>query len=232
MSRMDRYNENDVQENDSLSSETVVLSRINKNQRIYEDVYFNSSVVDINNIMNGENNEVEEQKDDAVYQEESYEEKNYDVNDYLQKAHEKLSPDDAKRSINDNDFQQQEDEIRKLIASIDEKEEQDDFFSDLKGDNEDTLIGAKFKTDEFNESIYETLKEESIFDGNTILDHVLSDNTVVNLEKEEDAKIDHAFDEIVADQKVKKKKKSTLPIIIFSITTFMLIAIILIIIFK
>ena len=232
MSRMDKYNEQD-EENNDLEEENHVLSRVGKNQTLYDDVYLNSSVVDsINNVMGEDKEENDVKEEEYTYQEETYEEKSYDINEYLMKAHENSTPDDKKRDINNNEFKEQEYEIRKLIASIDEKEEKEDFFSDLKGDDEDTLIGAKFKTDEFNDSIYETLKGDSQFDGNTVLEHALGDNTVVNLEKEEDSKMDHTFEEILKSDTKKKKKSSTLPIVIFSITTFILIVVIIIILIK
>ena len=229
MSRMDRYT--DLEEHDEEKDEHVVLSRVNKNQVIYDDAYLNSKIVDFNTIIGiDESAPIEKNETDSEIKKEEYKPKSYDVNDYLSKAHENKKEDNLRRDINDNEFKEQEDEIRKLIASIDEKEIDDDFFSDLKGENEDTMIGAKFKTDEFNNSIYETLKEENLLAGNTILDHVLSDNTVLNLEKEENDKIDHTFEEILKSDDKEEKKKKRLPIIIFCITLFILIAVIVIII--
>ena len=91
------------------------------------------------------------------------------------------------------------------------------------------MIGAKFKTDEFNDSIYETLVNEKFFDGNTILDHALSDNTVLNLEKDEDEKIDHTFEKIMKEDIIERKKSKKLPIIVFSMTVSILILVIIII---
>ena len=227
MSRMDRYI--DIEEQEQQEEEMPLLSRVNKNQIIYDDAYLNSKVVDINSVIEGEDIVPKKQENTILYQAESYEEKSYDVNDYLSKAHENKKEDNLKRDINDNEFKEQENEIRRLIDSINEKEESEDFFSDLKGDNEDTLIGAKFKTDEFNESIYETLKGENLLGGNTILDHVLSDNTVLNLEKEEDEKIDHTFEKILKDDDILRKKNKKLPIIIFCVTLFILIIVVVII---
>lgn len=227
MSRMDKYI--DIEEKEEQEEETPVLSRVNKNQIIYDDAYLNSKVVDINSVIEGEDIVPKKQDNTILYQAESYEEKSYDVNDYLSKAHENKKDDNLKRDINDNEFKEQEDEIRRLIDSINEKEESEDFFSDLKGENEDTMIGAKFKTDEFNDSIYETLKGENLFGGNTILDHALGDNTVLNLEKEEDQKIDHTFEKILKEDSISRKKNKKLPIIIFSITVFILIVVIVII---
>ena len=91
------------------------------------------------------------------------------------------------------------------------------------------MIGAKFKTDEFNDSIYEALGETNLT-GNTMLDHALSDNTVLNLKKEEDEKIDHTFEKILKDDGILRKKNKKLPIIIFSILVFILILVIVVII--
>lgn len=230
MTRVDKFNDEYNEEEKTISQEEVVLSRVNKHQKMYDELYMNNSIVDINNVLSYEKNEgKEEVKEEEPTQKEVYEEKSYSVNDYLNKAHEKVSPDNAKRDINNQEFKEQEDEIRKLIDSINEKDENEDFFKDLKGDNEDTMIGAKFKTDEFNDSIYENLKMEKLLDGNTILDHALSDNTVLNLEKEEDNKLDHTFEEILkSDNRIRNKSKK-LPIVIFSITLFILIVVIVII---
>ena len=226
--RMDRYN--DLDEQEDIKRENIVLSRVNKNQPIYDDVYLNSKVVDINSVIGiDESENTKTISEEIEKQTEEYHEKSYDVNDYLSKAHENKKEDNLKRDINNNEFKEQEDEIRRLIASINEKDDAEDFFSDLKGENDDTMIGAKLQTDEFDDSIYETLRSENLMSGNTILDHVLSDNTVLNLEKEEDDKIDHTFEEILKSDKIKKKKKKRLPIVIFCITLFILIVVIVII---
>ena len=229
MSRMDKYIDDEYEEETPL--EEVVLSRVNKNQVMYDDVYFNRTKVDIDGVIEsvGIEEKIEEPK--STNQEMKYEAKSYSVQEYLEKAHENKSPDNAKRDIDDTAFREGEDEIRKLIASIDEKEIEEDFFKDLKGDNEDTLVGAKMKTDDFNNSIYEALKEKTI-DEEAILDHVLSDKTVVNLEQEEDEKLDHTFEEIIkSDNKIRRKRKQ-LPIIIFSITLFILVVVVLIVILR
>lgn len=228
MSRMDKYIDDEYEEETPL--EEVVLSRVNKNQVMYDDVYFNRTKVDIDGVIEsvGIEEKIEEPK--STNQEMKYEAKSYSVQEYLEKAHENKSPDNAKRDIDDTAFREGEDEIRKLIASIDEKEIEEDFFKDLKGDNEDTLIGGKLKTDEFNNSIYEALKSEKIGVDNTVLDHVLSDKTVLNLEDQEEAKIDHTFEKIMLEDKAISKKRNKLPLIIFCITIFVLLLVIAIII--
>ena len=240
MARVDKY----LEEEGLETGKEAILSRVLKHQDMYDEVYMNNSVVDINNVLS--NDDVDEYK--SVEEEETppeveiYEEKSYSVNDYLEKAHLKVSPDNAKRDINNTEFKEQEDEIRRLIDNINEMQNDEDFFKDLKGDNEDTMIGAKLKTDEFNDIIYEALKEEKIIDENAILDHVKNENTVLDraigddtltyLEKKEDDKLDHTFEEILrADNRIRRKSKQ-LPIIIFSITLFILIVVILIVILK
>ena len=156
MTRVDRYNDEYVDETVKEPKEEVSLSRVSKHQNMYDEIYMNTSLVDIDNILpNEEQPEVPEVIEEITPEVEVYEEKSYSVNEYLEKAHEKISPDNARRDINNDEFREQEDEIRRLIDSINEKEADEDFFKDLKGDNEDTLVGAKLKTDEFNDSIYE-----------------------------------------------------------------------------
>ena len=228
MMRVDKFNDEYDENEKKVPKEEPILSRVNKHQNMYDELYINNSIVDINNILPSEKEEeTNDNIEEEVYNEESYEEKSYSVNDYLTKAHERSTPDNARRDINNTEFKEQEDEIRKLIDSINGKEE-DDFFKDLKGDNEDTLIGAKFKTDEFNDSIYESLKKENM-DNNTMLDHILSDNTVLNLEKEKENKLDHTFEEILKSDNKLRKKSKTLPIVIFCVTLFILIVVVVII---
>ena len=221
MSRMDKYIDEEQENNDS---EEVVLSRVSKNQIMYDDVYFNRTVVDINSVIEGE--DIKEEKIEDFIPEETYEKKSYSINEYLEKAHENKSPDNLKRDIDDTAFKEQEDEIRRLIASINEKEEEEDFFKDLKGDDEDTLVEAKLKTDDFNESIYESLKNDNMIDEDSVLDHVLSDETVVDLEREEASTIDHTFEKIMLEDRKAEKKSNKLPVIIFCVALVVLIIVI------
>lgn len=225
--RMDRYDE---EKREGTREEMPILSREKKNQEMYEGLYLNTKIVDINNIISDEEKKDNMPDEENNHEEEVYEEKNYSISDYLKKAHEKLVDDNAMRDLNNQEFKAQEDEIAKLIASIDEKIEDDDLFKDLRGDNEDTMIGGSLKTDEFDTSIYETLKADAQLENETILDKALSDNTVINLEKETNDKIDHTFEQIIENDHKMLKKKKKLPVIVFSITLFMLIMVIIIII--
>ncbi len=221
MSRMDKYID---EEQENETSEEVVLSRVCKNQIMYDDVYFNRTVTDINSVIDGE--DIKEETKEDIIPTETYEKKSYSINEYLEKAHENKSPDNLKRDIDDTAFKEQEDEIRRLIASINEKEDAEDFFKDLKGDDEDTLIDAKLKTDDFNDSIYENLKNENLIEEDSVLDHVLSDKTVVDLEREEESTIDHTFEKIMLEDNKLEKKNDRLPIIIFCIVLVVLIIVI------
>ena len=228
--RMDRYKDFEEQEELKEEEKDIVLSRSQKNQDMYKDVYMNTTMVDLNKLFDDEKKE-ELVTNETLYHEEPYEEKSYDVNDYLKKAHESHPMDNIKRDLNSNEFLEQEDEIKKLIADIDEN---DDFFSDLRGDNEDTLIGGKLKTDEFDSYIYNSLLEDE-FDlkmGNKALENALGEETVINLQNIEDEKLEHTFEKILESDKKTRNKIKKLPIIIFSITLLMLIIVILIIIFK
>lgn len=228
MSRMDKYTD---EEQENETSEEVVLSRVSKNQIMYDDVYFNRTVVDINSVIEGD--DIKEEVKEDVIPTETYEKKSYSINEYLEKAHENKSPDNLKRDIDDTAFKEQEDEIRRLIASINEKEEEEDFFKDLKGDDEDTLVEAKLKTDDFNDSIYESLKNDNMIDEDSVLDHVLSDETVVDLENSEDDTINHTFEKIMLEDRKAERKSNKLPIIIFcTVLAILIIVVAVILILK
>lgn len=226
--RMDKYSDNIEKE----TKEEPVLSRQAKNKDMYNEIYMNNSYVDdINSVL------VEKEKKEKIvvedYQDEIVpEEKTYNINEFLKKAHEKHTEDNSMRNLDDEKFVEREDEIRKLIADIDDKDI--DFFSDLRGDNEDTLIGAKLKTDEFDESVYFSLIEQEIRkkEETTLLENALSADTVLKMNKIEDEKLDHTFEKIVeSDQKLSHKNQK-LPIIVFSLALFVLICVIIIIILK
>ena len=206
MSRMDKYEDN---------REDLVLSRTQKNQDMYKDVYLNNTFVDYDEI------KLEEKEEDVVTVETTtieYEEKNYDVNEYIKKAHENRVNDNVKRSLDDTDCEvakvnEKEDEISKLIASIEEKEKEQnqetDFFGDLMPDNENTII-----TDPVEE---------------TKLQNVIREEEIENYHEE---KNDDGIDDFkdILDEK-KKGSNNKLPIIIFGITLFLLIVVVILIFF-
>ena len=225
--RMDRYDEENP-ENERP------LTRMERHQTMYENAYDNRSVVDINNIF-AENENTEPQEEVKETKEErTYEEKNYDINDYLKKAHERIEPDKELRNINNQEFLNQEDEISRLIASIDEQRENDDFFSDLIGEDEDTMIEGQITQEELTKTTFEEFYADEVEnkkEDNTKLEKALGDETISKLELDEENTND-AFKDILKTYGVSKKKKRYLAITIFSITLFMLIIVILIIILK
>ena len=237
MSRMDRYN--NLETNTVENNIEKKLSRLEKNKKMYDEIYLNNSFVNLNEVMN-EKEDIKPLEENITYEPETYEKKSYDVKDYIEKAHEKQIDDNAMRNLDDKSFKEQENEISKLLASIDEKIEEEndsfDFLNDLRGENSNTMVEGQLKTDEFNSSIYATLAEEEIFDNHndlTKLDKALSDETVLKLAQVEDDKIDHTFEKIIEmDNRIARKSKK-LPIIVFCITLFILIVvIILIFVFK
>lgn len=232
--RMDKYKEYDDKE--KCEDDNKVLSREIKNQKIYTDVYMNNTLIDINNFFNEENKEEDSHQEDSSVEVNEYHEKSYDVNEYLEKAHEMHKGDEATRNLDNQEFIENENQIKELIANIEEKEQEEDFFSDLRGDDENTMIGAKLKTDEFDTNIFLNLVEgddrTSESDDNLLLNHALGEQTVYNMQVEEDEKLDHTFEKIVESDKVLSRKIKKLPLIIFSITLVLLVAVIVIILLK
>ena len=219
--RMDRYSDDDTKE----SNETMNYSRVDKNQRMYDDIYMNNSYVSIDDIIKEKN---EESKEELPSEEITYEEKNYDVDDYLQKARERFKPDDEKRNL-DDEFLKGEDEISKLISSIDEKNDEEDFFGELKGDNSDTMIDGQLTKEEILET---TSYEEYTFDTTTNsvqLSKVLGNETIVNLEMAE-AKNNEGFSDIVQKKGLSRKKKRYIAITFFIITLLLLIGVIILVV--
>ncbi len=214
--RMDRYNNLD-------NNEDETYSRTLRNQDMYQDIYMNNSIVDIDDYFNKKEEEQEDNQEELTY-----EAKNYSVKDYLEKAHERQIPDAEKRKLDDT-FKEEEDEISKLIASIDEKNEQEDFFSDLKGDNEDTIIEGQVTKKEVEELSY----EEYSFDtntGNVVLDKVVGNETISNLSLEED-KTNDEFDDILKNKTISNKKKRRIALIFFLVTLLLLIGVVVYILF-
>ena len=219
--RMDRYSDDDTKE----SNETMNYSRVDKNQRMYDDIYMNNSYVSIDDIIKEKS---EESKEELPSEEITYEEKNYDVDDYLQKARERFKPDDEKRNL-DDEFLKGEDEISKLISSIDEKNDEEDFFGELKGDNSDTMIDGQLTKEEILET---TSYEEYTFDTTTNsvqLGKVLGNETIVNLEMAE-AKNNEGFSDIVQKKGLSRKKKRYIAITFFIITLLLLIGVIILVV--
>lgn len=206
MSRMDKYDEN--------NGEDLVLSRTQKNQDMYKDVYLNNTLVDYGDI------KVNEEEKEIVSEtvEIHYEEKNYDVNEYIKKAHENRINDNVKRSLDDTDCEvtkvnEKEDEISKLIASIEEKENEysgdTEFFGDLLPDDDNTIV-----TDPVDE---------------TKLEKVIEDEEIKNYHEDKIDDGEGDFKDIL-EEKV-KTSNNKLPAIIFGITLVLLIIVVVLVFF-
>lgn len=222
--RMDRYSDIDTQKEEK--SDNSNYSRVDKNRKIYDDIYKNNSYVSLDDFLD---EDIEKQNEQTEKEEEiiDYEEKNYSVNDYLLKARERFKPDEEKRNL-DDDFLKGEDKISKLIASIDEKDQNEDLFSDLIGDNSETMIDGQLTKEEVLET---TTYEEYTFDTTTNsvqLSKVLGNETITNLKLAEE-KNNEGFQDIELFE-ISRKKKRFLAIAIFVITLLMLIGVVIFIV--
>lgn len=229
--RMDRYNDN-ITTSDT-DNDIPKLSRLEKNRQIYNNAYDSSKVVDFEDFFgNNDKTSINEKKDDMIETKKEYIEKNYDIEEYLKKAHNNSKPDDNIRNLDNSEFKDQENEILKLIASIDEQNESEDFFGNLIGEDEDTIIEGQLTTEEFTKTTYEEFYENEVKKKNnadienTKLEKALSDETMAKLELEEE-EIDKTFQDIFKTKNMSKKKKKKLAVIIFSISLFALIMVIL-----
>ncbi len=185
----------------------------------------NSSIIDINGVSNifDEDEPVEVIEEEIP--KEIYIKKNYDIDDYIEKAQENKENDNLMRSLVDTDndvnkVSEKKDEISKLIEKIEEKEQQEDFFHDLMPDDSDTVITDPVINDTLDTPIDETR-----------LDTLIGDDTFYNYAKEQEIKQqqDESFRDII-EQKHKMPKK--LPLIIFGATLVILVIIIIILIIK
>ena len=227
--RMDKYRDDQEEETVVETEETShdEFSRTEKNNRMYHESYLNSSVIDVSNGVSsifGDSNEeslVEEEIPKEIYIE-----KNYDVDDYIEKAHENKENDNLMRSLVDTDYDvnkvnEKQDEISKLIEKIEEKEQQEDFFSDLLPDND------------ANTAITDPVLEETSLDNDTInetkLETIIGDDTFFDYAKKEEEKKreDESFKDIM-EPKVKLPKK--LPLIAFIISAIILLVVVILII--
>ena len=121
--RMDRYKENDEKTNIQEEQQDI-LSREIKNQDMYKDVYMNNTLVDINNYFDeSENKPIDLPQEEVNVESLDYHEKSYDVNEYLEKAHEIHKKDDAIRSLENKDFIDAENQINKLMSLIEDNDE-------------------------------------------------------------------------------------------------------------
>ena len=226
--RMDKYNDEIVEDEilEEKQEEKNEFSRTEKNDRIYRETYLNSSVIDIRNGVTDIFGE--EEKPEVVEEEipkEIYIKKNYDIDDYIEKAHENKENDNLMRSLVDTDYdvnkvKEKKDEISKLIEKIEEKEQKEDFFYDLMPDDSDTVITDPVESETLDTPIDETR-----------LDTLIGDDTFISYAKEQEEKKqeEESFKDII-EPKHKLPKK--LPLIIFGVTLVILVIVIIILLIK
>jgi hypothetical protein len=226
--RMDKYNDEIVEDEilEEKQEEKNEFSRTEKNDRIYRETYLNSSVIDIRNGVTDIFGE--EEKPEVIEEEipkEIYIKKNYDIDDYIEKAHENKENDNLMRSLVDTDYdvnkvKEKKDEISKLIEKIEEKEQKEDFFYDLMPDDSDTVITDPVESDTLDTPIDETR-----------LDTLIGDDTFISYAKEQEEKKqeEESFKDII-EPKHKLPKK--LPLIIFGVTLAILVIVIIILLVK
>ena len=224
--RMDKYNDEIVEDEilEEKQEEKNEFSRTEKNDRIYRETYLNSSVIDIRN---GVTDIFGEEEKPEVIEEEIPKEIyiNYDIDDYIEKAHENKENDNLMRSLVDTDYdvnkvKEKKDEISKLIEKIEEKEQKEDFFYDLMPDDSDTVITDPVESDTLDTPIDETR-----------LDTLIGDDTFISYAKEQEEKKqeEESFKDII-EPKHKLPKK--LPLIIFGVTLAILVIVIIILLVK
>jgi len=201
MARMDRYN-------DEFENE---FSRIRKNENLYKDVYLNNSLVDLSKIMDDDSEVVSEKREEIIEVKECYyEEKNYDLNDFLEKKR-LVRKDDNLPRILDDTIKEKDDEINELVNKIEQKEKESDFFFNLlPDDGDDTII-----TEPQEEKLDNFISEEAI---NNFVMHKDLDETSSFMDLEET--------KIVKVKNKEKRRIKKVPIIVCGCSFCLLIALI------
>lgn len=202
MSRMDKYEETRESE----------YSRTKKNEDLYKDVYLNNTLIDLNKIMADDIEMVDEEVEDVVeIKKMYYEEKNYNLKDYLEEKRRIRVADNLPRSL-DESIKEDESEISELVSKIEQKEKDEDFFLELLPDDEDTII-----TDPQEEKLDNFISEDAI---NNFVMHKDLDETNSFMDLEE-TQIVKAKSKPKERQKIKK-----LPIIVCATSFILLIGLI------
>lgn len=207
MKRMDKYND---------ETEEKKLSRTEKNQELYKEVYLNNSLVDLNSILDDIetiDDPIDKTKEFKL-EEIEFIGKNYDINEFIENKRKDKVSDNLKREIN-NEIEIIDNEINSILENINKVEKQEDFFSDLLPDNENTII---------TEATEQTQK----------LDQIVSDTVLDNFVMNKELNETHSFmdlDETQIENKKTNKKSNTLPLVLCIGLFIILILVVLYIIF-
>ena len=172
----------------------------------------NEEMEEDNNIVN----------DDIPVKEFHYEEKNYDLNDYLARRKENRVDDNLTRSLGDT-IKDSESTISEIISKIEEKETNEDLFADLMPDSEDTIVTEK-APEETSTFVNEATKDEK-------LDNFISETAINNFIMNKDLNDTNSFMEIEEEENTNKIKKNKpkvkkIAIILFVSSILMLIGVI------
>lgn len=210
MSRMDKY-ENDILE--------IKKSRTERNEDLYKDIYMNTTIVSLDEVLTDNFTDDIDEPELLIEEENStsipvMEERNYDVNVYLEKAKEKRLQENIKKINEDNvDYEKikiQNDEISRLIKEIETKEKEQDLFKDLLPDNDNTIETTGMIDTRLNTIIEENDNVDIIEDTDDFSDVNNKDNKVI----------------------IKKHKVKKLPFIVFVSSLLLLIIVIILLILK
>ena len=205
MSRMDKYNE---------KIDEKMLSRTEKNKELYSDIYLNNTVVDLNSLLNDDIEEIDEtieKTKEFTHQEVEFINKNYDLNDYIDSKRKDKVNDNLSRII-DPSIELIDNEISNILDNINKTTLEEDLFSDLLPDNENTII---------TESNSNTTTLENIV-SDTVLD-----NFVMNKEMNETHSFMDLDETMIENKKNKKNKTKLIPLILCIILFLIMIGVIL-----
>ena len=211
MERMNRYDEKDK-----------VLTRTQKNEDLYKDVYLNNTIVDLNQIMEQDENDTPtddtKKSDEIIINKEMYEDTHYDLDEFLKEKSKLQKEDNLPRSL-DEKIQEDANEISKIIERIEEKSKEEDFFEDLLPDTDNTIITSaptyKLETVISDEAIDNFVMNKDLDETNSFID--IEDTTKISSPS------------IVQERRPKFKKK---PFIVLVCSFVLLILVILYIIFR
>ena len=165
--RMDRYEEEETKEK---------LTRTNKNQELYTDVYLNNAYVDLSDlkeVMEEEQPKEEKKVIKEEYVPYTYEEKNYDIVSLVEEAIKTKGNTKIKRSLENDE------EVENIIESINEiqreKASDDTLLSDLMPDRDTEVIPP----------LENPILDTSIMDTSIIHKDEMS-NDLANIEEEKE----------------------------------------------
>ncbi len=183
--RMDRY-EDENKSNDESKT------RITKNQDLYTDVYLNNMYVDIDkltDVVRGEEEteEIKKVKEINLSQYSNYEDKEYDIVKLINEA----INNKEEGSKSNFDFNSNEEEIKNIVSSINEKVQEEE-----KSHEDDELMADLMATHE-NTDILPAL--EPLPDTTNVIDHLNAPITDTDILKLPEVKTEEVALDMLSD---------------------------------